>query len=164
MEPTADDPSVQYMLTTNNVPHRQCATELVAFLPKPLAASVRHGKASSRGVTFDAPSSAAPTLAALTLPERIYAVVCCLPATSLPDDEAAVLPALRTLVAEAPGWPAALAAHRQLHRTERHGQRRLLGLSDAFGCAAIGSLRGRHRRGQHGGRGVNNRLPSHKTW
>ncbi|EOD40909.1 hypothetical protein EMIHUDRAFT_222316 [Emiliania huxleyi CCMP1516] len=115
MEPTADDPSVQYMLTTNNVPHRQCATELVAFLPKPLAASVRHGKASSRGVTCDAPASAAPTLAALTLPERIYAVVCCLPATSLPDDEAAVLPALRTLVAEAPGWPAALAAHCQLH-------------------------------------------------
>ena len=111
----ADDPLVLYMLTTNNVPYRQCASEARALLPPQYARTVLHGAESLRAVTCEAPSSFAGDLAQLTLPERVYAIVCHVPAGALPEDEAQLLPHLKALITSATGWSSALSAHRTIH-------------------------------------------------
>ena len=114
-------PPLTYMLTTDNVPARQAASELRRLLTATgdaaAAATVRHGKdlSSARGVTCVAPVASVDALRDLTLPERVYAVVGTWPPAALPDDD--VLPQLEALVASSDGWPAALAAHRALHPT-----------------------------------------------
>jgi hypothetical protein len=104
------------MLTTNNVPLRQAATELRALLPSAYAKSVRHGVSSTRGVNAHIPVDVVHSLTKLKLPERVYAVICTVPADDLPNMEA-LLPRLEALAAGADGWHVALAAHSALHPT-----------------------------------------------
>ena len=101
-----------FMITTNNVPYRQAAAEARAIVPA--AYAVHHGRHAARAVTVRAPADLVHDLAKLTLPEKVYAIVCTAPAEALPPDDQ-LMPRLAELVARAPGWQPALAAHREAH-------------------------------------------------
>ena len=108
-----------FLATTNNVPYRKCASELESLLPSPHSLSV---SVTTRGVVFKAPSMLTPSLCALHLPERIYAVVMSLPPSELPDPLTCsgeeLLRAVASIVTDAnrePQWALALEAHRALH-------------------------------------------------
>lgn len=108
---------MQFLFTTNNVPHRQCATELRSLLVEQPAAATSVCK-SSRGVLCTAPPSAATAFTDLTLPERVYGVVVNLPAARLPEPGAEdFLEQLLALVSSMSDidWAGPLHAHRLLH-------------------------------------------------
>ena len=111
--------SLSFQLTTNDVPHRQCAAELRILLQR----QQQHVAASTvaktaRGVLFSAPATVAPTLAKLTLPEKVYGVVLDLPVAQLPPpDDDTLLSTIALHVASASGWAAALHAHRITRKT-----------------------------------------------
>ena len=111
------DPLVLYRVTTNNVAQRQAASELAGALPSPHNATVTHG---THGVRCRAPSQAVHKLSELTLPERVYAIICDVPAAELPDDDQ-LIPQLRALLLASEQWPMALEAHRRVHPAAAHG-------------------------------------------
>ena len=142
------DPLVLYRVTTNNVAQRQAASELAGALPSPHNATVTHG---THGVRCRAPSQAVHKLSELTLPERVYAIICDVPAAELPDDDQ-LIPQLRALLLASEQWPMALEAHRRVHpaaahgltfavKAERHGRRFKAAVSSfALGRALGGAL------------------------
>ena len=132
-------PLTQFVLTTNNVPYRQCATELRENLPPPLASSVRHGKESVRGVSCCAPAAQVHALARLTLPERVYATVCHATARELwaaerPPTRDELLTLLTARCTAVDAWAGALAAYRALHPS--------LDPSAPFSFAVVANRRG----------------------
>ena len=90
-------------------------------------------------------------LSELTLPERVYAIICDVPAAELPDDDQ-LIPQLRGLLLASEQWPMALEAHRRVHpaaahgltfavKAERHGRRFKAAVSSfALGRALGGAL------------------------
>eukprot|EP00900_Chrysochromulina_parva_P023366 jgi/Chrpa1/5663/Chrysochromulina_OHIO_Genome00012236-RA len=151
MEKAAEDtpdPLVLYRVTTNNVAQRQAASELAGALPSPHKATVTHG---THGVRCRAPASLVHKLSELTLPERVYAIICDVPAAELPDDDQ-LIPQLRALLLASEQWPMALEAHRRVHpaaahgltfavKAERHGRRFKAAVSSlALGRALGGAL------------------------
>jgi SAM-dependent methyltransferase len=90
-------------------------------------------------------------LSELTLPERVYAIICDVPAAELPDDDQ-LIPQLRALLLASEQWPMALEAHRRVHpaaahgltfavKAERHGRRFKAAVSSlALGRALGGAL------------------------
>lgn len=142
------DPIVHFQLTTNNVPQKQCVRELSSVLPEAALPTVCSG---THGIRCTAPSSQVHALAALTIPERVYAIVCDVPSSTLPDDDT-LIPMLKELITSAGSWPSALQAHRRLHpsasgdclsfavKAERRGRRfkqrvSSLGLGGCLGAA-----------------------------
>ena len=140
--------SVQFRVTTNNVPLRQAASELRVLLPE-YKANLKYGKESCRGVSFSAPAHIVDQLTLCTLAEKVYAVVCHIPAEDLPDDPTQCLSRLEDIAASAPGWQTALSAHRTVHgnlaaitfavKAKRRGKRFRDAANDFTLAARLGS-------------------------
>ena len=105
-----------FLFTTNDVPHRQCATELRALLLQQCGAAVANTiHKTARGVMCSAPAAVAPALARLTLPEKVYCIVLDVASTSLPSPSDEALLEVVSRVVNAQGWAAALEAHAAVH-------------------------------------------------
>lgn len=115
--PAEQEACARFMVTSSSAPYRKVACELCSTLQAPHKSTVRHGKEAIHGTaSFTAPVTVVRSLANLTLPERVYVVICNVPAAKLHTGSVESLQAqLETLTAEAAGWSAALAAHQIVH-------------------------------------------------
>ena len=157
MADDATSTSVHYLLTTYNIPRKKAVSEVKDVVTGDAARTVIN---TSRGVTLTASIGDVHTLAQLTVPERVYAIVCTVPPENIPSEDSSngsgktLLNSLATAAADAEGWTAALAAHRALHpwisgdadtlpsfgvRAQRRGARFKASVNGASLGAAIGS-------------------------